>query len=167
MTVAFAVLGTSLLFGLLALGPLWLIRRGVGDSDLSGGARALALGAGGISSEQGERLSHAQRIALIFQAGLSTAQEVTAISGRGVGMDVVRANIERIGGVVDIESKLGQGVRLTLRVPLTLTIIPALTVSVGGHNYAIPRSAIAEIVRSKNTRVTIASVCGEIGRAHV
>src|SRR3546814_3580557 len=116
---------------------------------------------------QGERLSHAQRIALLFQAGRATAQEVTAISGRGVGMDVVRANIERIGGVVDIESKLGQGVRLTLRVPLTLTIIPALTVSVGGHNYAIPRSAIAEIVRSKNTRVTIASVCGEIGRAHV
>src|SRR3546814_7124941 len=57
-----------------------------------------AVGAGVISSEQGEWLSHAQRIALIFQAGLSTAQEVTAISGRGVGMDVVRANIERIGG---------------------------------------------------------------------
>ncbi|HEY9554665.1 chemotaxis protein CheA [Allosphingosinicella sp.] len=119
-----------------------------------------AVGAGVISSEQGERLSHAQRIALIFQAGLSTAQEVTAISGRGVGMDVVRANIERIGGVVDIESKLGQGVRLTLRVPLTLTIIPALTVSVGGHNYAIPRSAIEEIVRSKNNSVKIESVGG-------
>src|SRR3546814_762686 len=119
-----------------------------------------AVGAGVISSEQGERLSNAQRIALIFQAGLSTAQEVTAISGRGVGMDVVRANIERIGGVVDIESKLGQGVRLTLRVPLTLTIIPALTVSVGGHNYAIPRSAIEEIVRSKNNSVKIESVGG-------
>ena len=84
-----------------------------------------------------------ERTALIFEAGLSTAKEVTAISGRGVGMDVVRANIERIGGVVDVESKLGQGLRLTLRVPLTLTIIPALTVSVGGRSYAIPRSAIA------------------------
>src|SRR3546814_2902333 len=69
-------------------------------------------------------------------------------------------NSERIGGVVDIESKLGQGVRLTLRVPLTLTIIPALTVSVGGHNYAIPRSAIEEIVRSKNNSVKIESVGG-------
>src|SRR3546814_17168811 len=75
-------------------------------------------------------------------------------------MDVVRANIERIGGVVDIESKLGQGVRLTLRVPLTLTIIPALTVSVGGHKYAIPRSAIEEIVRSQNNSVKIESVGG-------
>ncbi|PWG01320.1 chemotaxis protein CheA [Sphingosinicella humi] len=119
-----------------------------------------AVSAGVLSSEQGERLSHTQRIALIFQAGLSTAREVTAISGRGVGMDVVRANIERIGGVVDIESKVGQGVRLTLRVPLTLTIIPALTVSVGGRSFAIPRSAIEEIVRSKNNSVRIESVGG-------
>ena len=91
----------------------------------------------------------AQKTALIFEAGLSTAAEITAISGRGVGMDVVRANIERIGGVVDVDSKKGEGVRLTLRVPLTLTIIPALTVSAGGGNYALPRSAIEEIVRAK------------------
>ncbi|MEA1013331.1 chemotaxis protein CheA [Sphingosinicella sp. LY1275] len=119
-----------------------------------------AVANGVITPEQGERLSPAQRNSLIFEAGLSTAQQVTSISGRGVGMDVVRANIERIGGVVDVESKLGQGVRLTLRVPLTLTIIPALTVSIGGQNYAIPRSAIEEIVRSKNSSVRIETVGG-------
>jgi two-component system chemotaxis sensor kinase CheA len=115
---------------------------------------------GVLTAEQAEKLSNNQKNALIFEAGLSTAKEVTAISGRGVGMDVVRANIERIGGVVDVESKPGQGVRLTLRVPLTLTIIPALTVSVGGRNYAIPRSATEEIVRAKNSTVRIESLGG-------
>ncbi|HEY0627409.1 MAG TPA: chemotaxis protein CheW [Allosphingosinicella sp.] len=119
-----------------------------------------AVANGILTAEQGERLSPQQRTALIFEAGLSTAKEVTAISGRGVGMDVVRANIERIGGVVDIESRLGQGLRLTLRVPLTLTIIPALTVSVGGQNYAIPRSAIEEIVRSRGNSVKVENLGG-------
>ena len=119
-----------------------------------------AAAAGLITPEQGERLSPQQKTALIFEAGLSTASEVTSVSGRGVGMDVVRANIERIGGIVDVESKLGQGVRLTLRVPLTLTIIPALTVSVGGQSYAIPRSAIEEIVRCKNQSVRIEPLGG-------
>jgi two-component system, chemotaxis family, sensor kinase CheA len=113
-----------------------------------------------LSPDQAERLTAAQKTALIFEPGLSTAREVTAISGRGVGMDVVRANIERIGGIVDVESKLGQGVRLTLRVPLTLTIIPALTVSVGGRHYAIPRSATEEIVRARNSGVKIESLGG-------
>jgi two-component system chemotaxis sensor kinase CheA len=120
--------------------------------------RAVANGL--INPDQGERLTASQKTALIFEAGLSTAKEVTAISGRGVGMDVVRANIERIGGIVDVESKLGQGVRLTLRVPLTLTIIPALTVSVGGRHYAIPRSATEEIVRIRNSGVKVESLGG-------
>jgi two-component system chemotaxis sensor kinase CheA len=119
-----------------------------------------AIASGFMSSEQAERLSPAQRTALIFEAGISTAAEVTSISGRGVGMDVVRANIERIGGVVDVESKPGHGVRLTLRVPLTLTIIPALTVAAGGQHYAIPRSAIEEIVRRSNAMVRVEAVGG-------
>jgi two-component system, chemotaxis family, sensor kinase CheA len=119
-----------------------------------------AIANGVMTPEQAERLSPAQRCALIFEAGLSTAAEVTAISGRGVGMDVVRANVERIGGVVDVDSKPGQGVRLTLRVPLTLTIIPALTVSAGGQCYAIPRSAIEEIVRRSNNMVRVEAVGG-------
>ncbi|MDB5697483.1 MAG: chemotaxis protein CheA [Alphaproteobacteria bacterium] len=119
-----------------------------------------AIAGGLLSSEQGERLSPAQRTALIFEAGLSTADEVTAISGRGVGMDVVRANIEHIGGLVDVESRPGHGLRLTLRVPLTLTIIPALTISVGGGKFAIPRSAIDEIIGAANAAVRIETLAG-------
>lgn len=119
-----------------------------------------AVANGVITVEQGERLSPSQRTALIFEAGLSTAREVTAISGRGVGMDVVRANIERIGGIVDVDSRAGKGLRLTLRVPLTLTIIPALTVSVCGQSYAIPRSAIEEIVRSRGNSVRVEMLGG-------
>ncbi len=106
-----------------------------------------AITAGILSHERAATLSWDRKLELIFEPGLSTAQAVTAISGRGVGMDVVRANVERIGGLVDIESRPGHGLRLTLRVPLTLTIIPALTISSGGQHFAIPRSAIDEIVR--------------------
>jgi two-component system chemotaxis sensor kinase CheA len=113
-----------------------------------------------ITEQQAERLNAAQKTALIFEPGLSTAKEVTSISGRGVGMDVVRANIERIGGIAEVDSKLGAGVRLTLRVPLTLTIIPALTVSAGGQVFAIPRSATEEIVRSRNDSVRIEALGG-------
>ncbi|MGZ8282982.1 MAG: chemotaxis protein CheA, partial [Allosphingosinicella sp.] len=107
-----------------------------------------ALSAGILGADRAERMSVAQKLNLVFAPGLSTAGEVTAISGRGVGMDVVRANIERIGGLVDIDSRRGEGVRLCIRVPLTLTIIPALTVSAGGQIFAIPRSAIEEILRA-------------------
>jgi len=112
-----------------------------------------AKAAGLLSAEQSERLTTAQKIALVFTPSLSTAAEVTAISGRGVGMDVVRANIERIGGVVDVDSKPSQGVRLCIRVPLTLTIIPALTLSAGGQVFAVPRSAIDEILRFASVRI--------------
>jgi two-component system chemotaxis sensor kinase CheA len=117
--------------------------RGIDGDALVRKARAAGL----LSAGQAEKLTPAQKTALVFAPGLSTAGEVTAISGRGVGMDVVRANIERIGGVVDIDSRAAQGVRLAIRVPLTLTIIPALTVSVNGQCFAIPRSAIDEILR--------------------
>ena len=121
-----------------------------------------AIASGLVTAERGERLSPSQKTALIFLPGLSTAGEVTAISGRGVGMDVVRANIERIGGVVDIDSRPGHGVRLVIRVPLTLTIIPALTVSAGGQIFAIPRSAIEEILRSAGGAVRIDTIGGSL-----
>ncbi|HZG45894.1 MAG TPA: ATP-binding protein, partial [Allosphingosinicella sp.] len=114
-----------------------------------------ALANGVINAERAERLTTAQKNALMFEAGLSTAQEVTAISGRGVGMDVVRANIERIGGLIEVESKLGKGVRFTIRVPLTLTIIPALTVSACGQTFAVPRAAIEEILRAGGSSVRL------------
>src|SRR5689334_9142765 len=116
---------------------------------------AKALDAGTLEKDEAAKLSPREQLALIFEAGLSTAQEVTSISGRGVGMDVVRSNIERIGGIVEVDSKLGEGTRMTLRVPLTLTIIPALTVSIAGQHFAIPRSAIEEIVRSNGESVTL------------
>jgi two-component system chemotaxis sensor kinase CheA len=121
-----------------------------------------AISAGLVSSEQAAAMTWSRKLDLIFEPGLSTATEVTGISGRGVGMDVVRANIERIGGTVDIESNPGQGLRLSLRVPLTLTIIPALTVSAGGTHFAIPRSAIDELVRPKGEQVRIERIGGEM-----
>jgi two-component system chemotaxis sensor kinase CheA len=121
---------------------------------------AKALDSGFLEKDDAAKLSHREQLALIFEAGLSTAKEVTAISGRGVGMDVVRSNIERIGGVVEVDSKLGEGTRMTLRVPLTLTIIPALTLSIGGQHFAIPRSAIEEIVRANGESVTLEHLGG-------
>ncbi|MEO5640403.1 MAG: chemotaxis protein CheA [Sphingomicrobium sp.] len=126
------------------------------------GARLVekALANGTLSREAAAAMSPRECLALIFEAGLSTAAEVTAISGRGVGMDVVRSNIERIGGTVEIDSQPGKGTRLTLRVPLTLTIIPALTVSIGAQHFAIPRSAIEEIVRANGSSVTLDQIGG-------
>jgi len=119
-----------------------------------------AISSGVVSKEEAATLNPRDQLALIFAAGLSTAQEVTAISGRGVGMDVVRSNVERIGGIVEVDSKLGEGTRMTLRVPLTLTIIPALTVSIAGQHFAIPRSAIEEIVRANGEAVTLEHLGG-------
>ncbi|MGE5563353.1 MAG: chemotaxis protein CheA [Bacillota bacterium] len=121
---------------------------------------AKALDVGLLEKEDAAKLSQREQLALIFEAGLSTAKEVTSISGRGVGMDVVRSNIERIGGIVEVDSRLGEGTRMTLRVPLTLTIIPALTVSIDGQHFAIPRSAIEEIVRANGESVTLEHVGG-------
>jgi two-component system chemotaxis sensor kinase CheA len=119
-----------------------------------------ALANGVIEREVAQRLSKAEQLALVFEAGLSTAKQVTAISGRGVGMDVVRSNVERIGGIVEVDSAPGIGTRMVLRVPLTLTIIPALTVSIGSQHFAIPRSAIEEIVRANGSSVTLERIGG-------
>jgi len=119
-----------------------------------------AIANGVIDKAAATQLNSREQLALIFEAGLSTAKAVTAISGRGVGMDVVRSNVERIGGIVEVDSHLGEGTRMTLRVPLTLTIIPALTVSIGSQHFAIPRSAIEEIVRATGESVSIEHVGG-------
>jgi two-component system chemotaxis sensor kinase CheA len=119
-----------------------------------------AIASGVVTKTEAAELSSRDQLALIFEAGLSTAKQVTAISGRGVGMDVVRSNVERIGGIVEVDSRMGEGTRMTLRVPLTLTIIPALTVSIAGQHFAIPRSAIDEIVRATGESVTLEHVGG-------
>ena len=127
---------------------------------------AKAIVDGALTKTDADAMTPRDQLALIFEAGLSTATEVTSISGRGVGMDVVRSNIERIGGTVELDSTLGQGTRMTLRVPLTLTIIPALTVSIGAQHFAIPRSAIEEIVRANGSSVTLDRL-GEAGVATI
>jgi two-component system chemotaxis sensor kinase CheA len=119
-----------------------------------------AIANGAIDKSDAAQLSRREQLALIFEPGISTAKEVTAISGRGVGMDVVRSNVERIGGIVEVDSRPGEGTSMTLRVPLTLTIIPALTVSIGTQHFAIPRSAIDEIVRANGESVMLEHLGG-------
>jgi two-component system chemotaxis sensor kinase CheA len=92
-------------------------------------------------------MSDAQAARLIFHAGLSTAEAVTQVSGRGVGMDVVKANIEAIGGTVEIETAAGAGTCFTLRIPLTLAIMPALLVGAGAQRIAVPQIAVRELVQ--------------------
>src|ERR1039458_10132227 len=100
-----------------------------------------------MSAEQAARLSDREASNLIFLAGFSTAEIVTNVSGRGVGMDVVKTNIEKIGGTVDVQSKPGQGSTVRMKIPLTLAIIPALIVTSAGDRYAIPQVSLLELVR--------------------
>jgi two-component system chemotaxis sensor kinase CheA len=99
-----------------------------------------------ITQEQAARMSDRELVNLVFAAGFSTAAKVTNVSGRGVGMDVVKTNIEKIGGTVDIQSKYKEGTTLKIKIPLTLAIIPALTVMTGGDRYAIPQVNLLELV---------------------
>ena len=109
--------------------------------------RAKALEKGLMGQAQAEAMDDAEVHRLIFAPGFSTASAVTSLSGRGVGMDVVRANIEQIGGQVDLISTPGQGTVISLRIPLTLAIISALIVSVGGRRFAAPQAGVSEVVR--------------------
>lgn len=102
----------------------------------------------GIAGEaEVERMSDAQVAKFIFHPGFSTAQAVTSVSGRGVGMDVVKTNIELIGGTVDIRSEPGRGTTFTIKIPLTLAIVAALIVASKDQRYAIPQVAVLELVR--------------------
>jgi two-component system chemotaxis sensor kinase CheA len=119
---------------------------------------AKAVVAGSHTAEQIAAMTRDEKIELIYEAGLSTAESVTAISGRGVGMDVVRANIEKFGGTLEIESIPGEGTRFLICVPLTLSILPSLTVEAGGQTFAIPRSYVEEIVSTAGGNLEFAQV---------
>jgi two-component system chemotaxis sensor kinase CheA len=106
-----------------------------------------ALQQGIITPAQALQMTEQQILHLIFLPSLSTAETVTNISGRGVGMDVVRSNIEKISGTIDVESQLGKGTRFKLKIPLTLAIIPTLIITSGGDRYAIPQVNLLELVR--------------------
>ena len=94
-----------------------------------------------------ERMTDAQVAKFIFDAGFSTAAAVTSVSGRGVGMDVVKTNIETIGGVIDINTQAGRGTTFTIKIPLTLAIVAALIVRAGESRFALPQVAVLELVR--------------------
>ena len=100
-----------------------------------------------ITADQAARMTEREITNLIFLPGFSTADKVTNVSGRGVGMDVVKTNIEKIGGTVDVQSKLGNGSTVRMKIPLTLAIIPALIVTTAGDRYAIPQVSLLELVR--------------------
>jgi two-component system chemotaxis sensor kinase CheA len=109
--------------------------------------RRKAVERGLVSAEAAEALSDQQALRFIFEAGFSTAAQVTNVSGRGVGMDVVKSNIERIGGSVELSSRPGHGCTVRVRIPLTLAIVPALLVRTGASTFAIPQVGVVELVR--------------------
>jgi two-component system chemotaxis sensor kinase CheA len=112
--------------------------------------RAKALAQGLATEAELAKLTEAQLHKFIFVPGFSTATKITSISGRGVGMDVVRNNIDQIGGTIDVRSVPGVGVSFTVKIPLTLAIVSALIVQAGGSRFAIPQLAVLELVRARN-----------------
>ncbi len=105
-----------------------------------------------ITADEGRSMSDSEAWQLIFAAGFSTANQVSSISGRGVGMDVVKTNIEKIGGIVELASLDGQGTTILLKIPLTLAIVPALIIKSGGIRFAIPQVKLLEVLRVKKTK---------------
>ena len=106
-----------------------------------------AIQKGLLRPEQAERLTDRETLNLIFQPGFSMAEKITNVSGRGVGMDVVKSHIERIGGVVDLFSRVGEGATIKLKIPLTLAIIPGLVITSGGERFVIPQVSLLELIR--------------------
>lgn len=106
-----------------------------------------------ITDKQALTMSEKEKINLIFLPGLSTAEKVSDVSGRGVGMDVVKTNLDKLGGVVDIDSRLGEGTTVKIKLPLTLAIIPSQLVKVEGERYAIPQVNLEELFRIPATQV--------------
>ena len=109
--------------------------------------RAKAVEKGLVSAAELARMTEREAMQLIFAPGFSTAEAVTQVSGRGVGMDVVKTNIERIGGTIELSSRLNMGTTIKIKIPLTLAIIPALVINCGGDSYAIPQVSLLELVR--------------------
>lgn len=109
--------------------------------------KASAIRKGIITQEVADRMDDRAAVELIFAAGFSTAAKTTDVSGRGVGMDIVRANIEKLSGFVTIETAVGRGSRFLVKLPLTLAIIRALLVGLGGQKFAIPMSTVVETLR--------------------
>jgi len=108
---------------------------------------ATAVSKGLFTEDQARMMSDKEKMNLIFMPGFSTAEKITDVSGRGVGMDVVKTNLDRLGGVVDIDSKRGEGTIIRIKLPLTLAIIPSQIIVAGGDRYAIPQVNLEELLR--------------------
>ncbi len=111
--------------------------------------KAKAISNGLVTEADLEKMTEAQIHKFIFAPGFSTAAAVTSVSGRGVGMDVVRTNIDQIGGTIDIKSVAGEGSSVTIKIPLTLAIVSALIVEAAGDRFAIPQLSVVELVRAR------------------
>jgi two-component system chemotaxis sensor kinase CheA len=111
--------------------------------------KAKAVSNGLVSEAELEKMTEAQIHKFIFAPGFSTAAAVTSVSGRGVGMDVVRTNIDQIGGTIDVKSVAGEGSSVTIKIPLTLAIVSALIVEAAGDRFAIPQLSVVELVRAR------------------
>ncbi len=108
-----------------------------------------------ITAQDAEMMSEQEWIQLIFLPGFSTAQSVSDISGRGVGMDIVRNHIEKLNGLIDVETRLGEGTKFTIKLPLTLAILRGLLIKLQETTYALPMNSVIEIVRiSKKKKST-------------
>ena len=117
--------------------------KGLDGEKLAAGAVAKGL----LTDDQVRMMSEKEKISLIFMPGFSTAEKVTDVSGRGVGMDVVKTNLDKLGGVVDIDSELGKGTTIRIKLPLTLAIIPSQIIVTGKERYAIPQVNLEELLR--------------------
>ena len=122
--------------------------------------RSRAIDAGLIA--EGDHPTEAQLHKLIFAPGFSTAEKITSVSGRGVGMDVVKTNIDQIGGTIDLKSAPGRGSTVSIKIPLTLAIVPALIVQSGGERYAIPQVAVVELVHRGSSTNLVEEINGAL-----
>jgi two-component system chemotaxis sensor kinase CheA len=121
--------------------------------------RDTAVSKGIISAADAERLTPQQTYQLIWEPGFSTADQVTEVSGRGMGMDIVRSKIEQINGSVELDSELGVGTTITIKLPLTMAILPSLLTVVSGNVYAVPVESVVEIVRIKRSELATVHGC--------
>lgn len=119
-----------------------------------------------VTAAQWQKMTEKSQLNTIFVPGLSTAKQVTAISGRGVGMDIVKSNLQAIGGTVDLENSAGQGLKMTLRLPLTLSIIAGLSIKAGDQFFGVSRNSVVEILSSTNKNVKIDDL-GGVSVAHI
>src|SRR4029078_5181021 len=110
--------------------------------------RKKAVERGLMTADQAPRMSDREAAQIVVLPGFSTAEQVTSVSGRGVGMDVVKTNIERIGGTIEVVWEVGGATTFTIKIPLTLAIVSVLIVGVGGQRFGVPQLGVVELVRT-------------------